>query len=103
MYSNQNINTLDNVEVNHSTILLDVRTAQEYASGHIEGAINIDVMSSDFIEKVSTLDKSLNYFVICRSGGRSGSACSSMNKLGFSNLTNMDGGMMGWAGNIVTL
>jgi rhodanese-related sulfurtransferase len=102
MYSNQNINTLENIKASDSNILLDVRTAEEFANGHIDGAINIDVMSNDFVEKIATLDKSLYYFVICRSGGRSGSACTSMSNLGFTNLTNMDWGMMGWVGKVVT-
>ena len=70
-------------------VLLDVRTPAEFASGHLEGAINIDVQSPDFDQQVAQLDPSATYLVYCRSGNRSGAAIDRMQGLGFSDLTNL--------------
>lgn len=70
-------------------VLLDVRTPAEFASGHLEGAINIDVQSPDFDQKVAQLDPSATYLVYCRSGNRSGAAIDRMEGLGFTDLTNI--------------
>lgn len=77
-------------------IILDVRTPQEFASGHISGAINMDVMSANFQHRVATLDKQKAYYVVCRSGGRSARACSYLSREGFSRPHNLKGGMMAW-------
>ena len=50
-------------------MILDVRTAEEYSGGHIEGSTNIDVKSESFKEEVGKLDKSKTYLVHCRTGG----------------------------------
>lgn len=79
-----------------NAIILDVRTLAEHKQGGIDGAINIDIMGSGFTQKVAALDKDKTYFVYCRSGNRSGSACEMMSKDGFKNLYNLTGGMMHW-------
>ncbi|MDZ7935825.1 MAG: rhodanese-like domain-containing protein [Emticicia sp.] len=79
-----------------NAVILDVRTLAEHKQGGIDGAINIDIMESSFTQKVATLDKDKTYFVFCRSGNRSGSACEMMSKNGFKNLYNLSGGMMHW-------
>lgn len=84
-----------------NAVLLDVRTAHEFNSGHIPDARNIDVMSHTFYDAIAELDKSKTYFVYCRSGGRSMQACLSMADAGFSVL-NLDGGISAWPGKIVT-
>lgn len=68
--------------------LIDVRTPAEFASGHLDGASNIDVQSADFAAKVSQLPKDAPYVVYCRSGNRSTDAIAQMESLGFSNLLN---------------
>lgn len=75
-----------------NAVLLDVRTADEFQSGTILSAKNIDVMASDFNAKLSKLDKSKTYFVFCRSGNRSGNAVNIMKKEGF-NAFNLVGGI----------
>lgn len=70
------------------TIVIDVRTPAEYASGHLEGALNIDVQSPDFAAQVSELDPNATYFIYCRSGNRSGQAIAQMANMGFSDMTN---------------
>lgn len=71
-----------------SAALIDVRTPAEFASGHLEGASNIDVQSPNFTAQVSQLPKDAPYVVYCRSGNRSTDAIDSMEDLGFTNLVN---------------
>lgn len=81
--------------------LIDVRTPGEFASGHLEGASNIDVQSSDFTAQVSQLPKDAPYVVYCRSGNRSADAIAQMQDLGFTNL--LDGGSVQEAASITGL
>jgi rhodanese-related sulfurtransferase len=70
------------------TVIIDVRTPAEFASGHLEGAVNIDVQSADFEARITELDPDGTYFVYCRSGNRSGQAIDRMTALGFGEMTN---------------
>ena len=81
---------------NPGVVVLDVRTAGEFASGHIEYAINIDVESSDFDAQIAKLDKKVEYAVYCHSGRRSGIATEKMAKSGFEKVTNLNGGIQAW-------
>lgn len=71
--------------------LINVRTAEEYAAGHLEGAINIDVTASDFQEKIADLDKSATYTLYCRSGKRAEQAAEIMRDAEFADVTNAGG------------
>jgi rhodanese-related sulfurtransferase len=75
--------------------LLDVRTAGEFAAGTIKGARNLDVMSPQFQQALPSLDKNKEYFVFCRSGNRSGSACDLLAAQGFK-AYNLAGGVGAW-------
>ncbi len=77
-------------------ILLDVRTPEEFTTGNIEGAVNIDFKASDFEQKIAELDKSKTYFVYCLSGIRSGKAADRMGELGFTSLYTLNGGYSAW-------
>jgi rhodanese-related sulfurtransferase len=77
------------IAVTDNTVLLDVRTPGEFAGGHLEGALNIDVQSPDFAARVGELDPNANYLVYCRSGNRSGQAINQMRSLGFGDLANI--------------
>ncbi len=77
-------------------VVLDVRTPAEIAKGKIEGAIEIDIRSNDFQEKIQKLDKEKTYLVYCRSGRRSVKACGVLEKNGFTNLYNLKGGFNVW-------
>jgi phage shock protein E len=81
------------VELSEDTVIIDVRTPAEFASGHLDGAVNIDVQSPDFAAQIMELDPNGEYFVYCRSGNRSGQAIAQMNQMGFNgeNLTNGGG------------
>ena len=86
-------------------VILDVRTPQEFAEGHLANAINIDFQSGNFEEEISKLDKSKTYAVYCRSGNRSGQAVKVMSETGFTNIYDMDGGVIDWVnagGQLVT-
>lgn len=78
--------------------LIDVRTPQEFASGHIPNAVNIDIMDQAFAEEIAKLPREKTYHVVCRSGNRSGSACGYMESIGFKEVINIAGGMLDWEG-----
>ncbi|WP_175955603.1 rhodanese-like domain-containing protein [Schaalia sp. Marseille-Q2122] len=69
--------------------IIDVRTPEEYAEGHLEGAINIDIYAEDFERQIKALDPSGNYAVYCRSGNRSGQAVSFMEGAGFTTVQDL--------------
>ena len=77
-------------------IVLDVRTPMEFAEGHLENAVNIDFQSGAFESEIASLDKSATYAVYCRSGNRSGQAVKVMADLGFTDLYDLDGGVIDW-------
>jgi len=82
-----------------NTVLLDVRTADEYKAGHIPGALQIDVMQpDDFKKKASALDKEKKYLLYCHSGKRSNNAKLVMKQLGFTRLYDLEGGFSNWKG-----
>ena len=76
--------------------LVDVRTPEEYADGHLKGSVNININSGDFEQKLGKLNKDVPVFVYCRSGGRSARAASKMESMGFKKVYNMDGGITAW-------
>ena len=81
---------------NPGVVVLDVRTAGEFAAGHIENAINIDVESGSFDSEIAKLDKTVEYAVYCHSGRRSAIAADKMAKAGFTKLTNLQDGVASW-------
>jgi len=86
-----------------NAVILDVRTEDEWNDGIIPNAINIDIYKGQgFIYAIEELDKSKNYYVYCKAGGRSEQACNIMNQLGFENTYNLIGGMMQWKGEVVS-
>lgn len=79
--------------------ILDVRTEEEYNSGHILNAIHIDVNQDNFEAKVGQLYKDVPTVVYCHSGSRSQTAIDLMSKMGFKELNNLEGGIMVWKRN----
>lgn len=79
-----------------NTVILDVRTAEEYAAGHIPGAINMDVNKEDFRQQVQGLDKSKTYLLYCKSGKRSEKALRIMDSTEFKRLYHLKGGYTAW-------
>ncbi len=66
------------IELGTDTVIVDVRTPAEYATGHLEGAVNIDLQSPSFDDAVAELDSEADYVVYCQSGNRSAQAVSVM-------------------------
>ncbi len=78
-------------------VVLDVRTPEEYAAGHIPGkGVNLDFKAADFKTKAAGLDRETPYLVHCQSGGRSTSSLAVLQELGFKQLYHLDGGMSAW-------
>lgn len=81
-------------------IILDVRTLEENINVRIPNSVLIDIYKPDFIEKVNELDRKKKYLVYCRSGNRSYSACSQMQKMGFEKIFNLGHGIIKWNGKV---
>jgi rhodanese-related sulfurtransferase len=95
-------NWLSQLESDPNAVILDVRTQSEWEEGIIPNAIHIDIYKGQgFIYEVDALDKSKNYYVYCKAGGRSAQACSIMNQLGFEKTYNLLGGIMEWDGEVI--
>ena len=77
--------------IQNGAFVIDARTADEYASGHIAGALNVDVLEDDFRDRVQDLDRDEPVYIYCRSGNRSGRAATIMEEMGFSNVVNAGG------------
>lgn len=80
----------------NAAILLDVRTGPEVDQGYIEGAVNIDLQSADFKDKLSSLDPKQPVLVYCAAGMRSQSAAQIMEELGFTKVYNLEKGIGSW-------
>ncbi len=100
--STQNSNSLSatdfQTEINKTpnAQVVDVRTPEEFAEGHVANAVNMNYNGADFKSETENLDKSKPVFVYCLSGGRSANAADEMRKDGFTNVIEMGGGMMAW-------
>jgi thioredoxin len=76
--------------------VIDVRTPEEFSTGHILDAKNIDWLNNNFVTATEKLDKSQPVFVYCKSGGRSAKAAAKLEELGFKKIYNLEGGIMKW-------
>ncbi len=77
-------------------VVIDVRTPEEFAVGHIEGAKNINFNGPDFEKGLQGLDRKGTYLIHCRSGGRSGRSKVVFEKLGFENVLHLTHGFGEW-------
>ncbi|WP_230471205.1 rhodanese-like domain-containing protein [Hymenobacter jejuensis] len=77
-------------------VLLDVRRPDEFAAGHLPGALNLDVTAPDFAQRVAALDKTQPTYVYCRSGARSANAAGQIGSAGFAHVRNLLGGVLDW-------
>lgn len=76
--------------------VVDVRTPGEFAAGHLAGAVNIDIEGGSFEQEVADLPKDATYVVYCQSGNRSGTATKQLADLGFTDLYDVEGGIIAW-------
>ena len=96
---NQNDISIDKFQKKIATerhLLVDVRTSEEFADGHIKGAINIDYLAENFSIEIQELELESPVLLYCRSGNRSSKAMKTMKELGFKEVYNLEGGIKGW-------
>ena len=87
-----------------NAVILDVRTQEEVDEGIIPNAMHLDIYdSAGFMEGIQEMDKSKNYYVYCRSGGRSQQACMLMSQFGINNVYNLSTGFSEWDGEVGSL
>ena len=91
------VNDFEKAIKQKKTQLVDVRTPEEYKSGHIKGAFNIDVKNSEFDNQILKLKKKNPVAVYCRSGHRSKIAAQKLSEKGFS-VIELDHGFNDWTG-----
>ena len=87
---------LDSILTRSAVQLLDVRTPEEFAEGHIAGAQNINVQAPDFLGKSArSIAKDRPVYIYCRSGKRSMTAAAMLSENGYRTI-NLDGGILAW-------
>lgn len=79
------------IRVAADTVIIDVRTPDEFAAGHLDGAINLDVQAATFDALAAELPVDGEYVVYCRSGNRSAAAVERLRSMGFTDLTDAGG------------
>ena len=84
------------IQSEKEAVIIDVRTPEEFAKGHLEKAQNINWKNADFEQKITTYTKDTPLFVYCMSGGRSASAAEKLRSLGFTKVYELDGGILKW-------
>ena len=85
------------LKAGESLNIIDVREDEEVAMGKIPGAKHITL--GQIPGRLTELDKNQHYYMVCRSGGRSGKACQFLAQNGY-DVTNMTGGMLDWEGEV---
>ena len=80
-------------------ILVDVRTMEEYESGHIQDAVNFDFYSESFQNDILTLDKSSSIILYCRTQNRSTKTANYLKENGYKEITVIEGGITSWVKN----
>ena len=97
-FENADVQEFAELIADSNVVVLDVRTAAEFAEGHIQGAILIDQGQSDFMEKAkATLPAGKTIAVYCRSGRRSANAAGRLADVGYK-CVNLKGGIIAWQG-----
>jgi rhodanese-related sulfurtransferase len=76
--------------------IIDVRTPEEVAEGHLADATTINFLSPDFASQVASLNKKRTYLLYCRSGSRTRKAADAMQKMGFKHVYMLEGGINAW-------
>lgn len=91
----------DQIAQDPEAVIIDVRTAEEIEEGYIPAALHMDIYQPQaFMEAVSALDPNKNYYVYCRSGGRSAQACAVLESVGIATTYNLLGGFSEWDGDV---
>ncbi len=77
-------------------VLVDVRTPEEFAEGHLDNALNINWFDADFANQFEAVDKDKTIYVYCKMGGRSAKAQEKLQSLGYKHVVNLEGGYDAW-------
>lgn len=91
-FTTQNVQEFVSTISDPNVVVIDVRTPEEFASGHVANAVNMNVEGGNFDQEISVLDKSKTYALYCRSGRRSANAAGIMSDAGFTSVITLDGG-----------
>ena len=100
--TSKNIEVLPAIDFSHKILatskaqIIDVRTPEEFESGHIDNSKNIDWFDKDFEKNVASVDKTKPVFVYCKVGGRSAKAAAKLSEMGFTEIYDLDGGYLKW-------
>ena len=93
---------LASINNSENSLIIDVRTQDEFNDGHIENSLNFNIYDAvKFTEEISKLDKKASVHVYCKSGVRSLQACEIIKGMGFSKVFNLIGGITEWKNKIV--
>ena len=93
---------LSSINNSENSLIIDVRTQDEFNDGHIENSLNFNIYDAvKFIEEISKLDKQASVHVYCKSGVRSLQACEIIKGMGFIKVFNLIGGITEWKNKIV--
>lgn len=84
------------IKTDPKVVVIDVRTPEEFKTGHIAGAKNIDFNGNDFEKQIEALDKSKTYIVHCAAGGRSAQACKIIEQVKLPSVYHMNEGFKAW-------
>ncbi|OQA03638.1 MAG: putative adenylyltransferase/sulfurtransferase MoeZ [bacterium ADurb.Bin400] len=90
------VQLLEQNSTNPDFIILDVRTQEEYGTGYIKNAKNIDFYSATFLTSIDSLDRSKKYLIYCRTGNRSNQTLEAMKELNFKEIYDLTGGITEW-------
>mgnify|MGYP001822729083 CR=1 FL=1 len=83
--------------VSNKGLIIDVRTPEEYQTGSIPGSENIDFKGEKFQADIDSLDRGTPVYLYCRSGRRSGITMTMMQEMGFTEIYNLNGGILAWS------
>ena len=103
IFESKDINEISDIQFNEiqdtDYILVDVRTTEEYESGHIQDAVNFDFYSESFQNDILTLDKSSSIILYCRTQNRSTKTANYLKENGYKEITVLEGGITSWVKN----
>lgn len=90
------IEEFEKMAAKKKNMVVDVRTPEEVAEGHLAGSLNINFLGENFAQEIETLNKKKTYLIYCRTGNKSRKAADLMEKAGFKHVYMLDGGITAW-------
>ncbi len=98
----QQLEWIEHLDNDPNAVIIDCRTKEEWDQGIINGSILLDLLNpQEFMNEAEKLDKEKNYYIYCRSGVRSITACQILESLGIRSTNNLLGGIISWQGELV--